>query len=103
MARHSARNAPAGPRQWPMPDDAAGWRDAIRLDMRAKERAIRLLWQLDEAPRQPRQDSLYAILDAARDPRIYPELRQLANNDQILPLYQGTAATELAAVAPYIV
>jgi hypothetical protein len=86
-----------------MPDSAAARRETIRQDMRVRERAIRLLWQLDEAARQPRQDNLYAVLDAARDPRIYPGLRRLANTDQVLPLYQGAAATELAAVAPYLV
>ena len=86
-----------------MLDDAALRREAIRRDSRAREGAIRLLWQLDEAPGEPRQDSLYAVLDAARDPRIYPGLRRLANTDQVLPLYQGAAATELAATAPYLV
>jgi hypothetical protein len=86
-----------------MRDDAAARRAEIRRDVRAKERAIRSLWQLDEAPSQPRQDCLYAVLDAARDTRIYPGLRRLANTDQILPLYQGAAANELAAVAPYLV
>ena len=86
-----------------MPDDAAARREAIRQDRGAKERAIRILWQLDETPGQPRQSNLYAVLDAARDPRIYPGLRRLAETDQVLPLYQGAAATELAAVAPYLV
>jgi hypothetical protein len=86
-----------------MPDNAAARREAIRQDVGAKERAIRLLWQLDDTAGRPRQDCLYAIVDAARDPRIYPGLRRLANTDQVLPLYQGAAATELAAVAPYLV
>jgi hypothetical protein len=86
-----------------MPDDAVARREAIRRDGRAKEYAIRLLWQLDEAPGEPRQDCLFAVVDAARDPRIYPGLRRLASTDQVLPLYQGAAATELAAVAPYLV
>jgi hypothetical protein len=86
-----------------MPEDSSARRAAIRQDGGAKQRAIQLLWQLDEAPGQPRQDGLYAILDAARDPQIYPGLRRLAHTDQVLPLYQGAAATELAAVAPYIV
>ena len=86
-----------------MPDAGLARREAIRHDGPAKERAIRLLWQLDEAPDEPRQDCLYAVLDAARDARIYPGLRRLANTDQVLPLYQGAAATELAAVAPYLV
>jgi hypothetical protein len=86
-----------------MPDDAAARPAAIRQDMRAKERAVRLLWQMREAPGQARQECLYAILDAARDSRIYPGLRRLANTDQVLPLYRGAGATELAAVAPYLV
>jgi hypothetical protein len=82
---------------------AASRRETIRQDVLVKERAMRLLWQLDETPARLRQDCLYAILDAARDPLIYPGLRRLAKTDQVLPLYQGAAATELAAVAPYIV
>jgi hypothetical protein len=50
-----------------------------------------------------RQAYLYAILDAARDERIYPGLKRLARTEQILGLYQGRAAGELAAVAPYLV
>ena len=73
------------------------------LDPAARERAIRSLWQQDAAPGQPRYPNLYAILDAARDDRIYPRLRELAATEEILCLYQGPAAEELASVAPYLV
>lgn len=76
---------------------------AIRRDPAARERAIRCLWQVDSAAERGRQPYLYAVLDAARDDGIYPELRRLASTEQILGLYQGRAATELAAVAPYLV
>lgn len=86
-----------------MPDgdtlDAAG----VRRAPAAKERAKRLLWQLEDRPGRERQGYLYAILDAARDERIYPGLRRLERTDQVLGLYQGRAATELAAVGPYLV
>jgi hypothetical protein len=42
-------------------------------------------------------------MDAARDPRIYPGLRRLAASEQVIGLYQGPTARELASVAPYIV
>ncbi|HVC59660.1 MAG TPA: DUF4123 domain-containing protein [Acetobacteraceae bacterium] len=58
---------------------------------------------MDARPGQGRQPYLYAILDAARDKRIYPELRRLARTEQVLGLYQGRTASELAAVAPYLV
>jgi hypothetical protein len=46
---------------------------------------------------------LYAVLDAARDARIYPKLRQLAHAYEVVPFYQGKTATDLADVAPYLV
>jgi hypothetical protein len=58
---------------------------------------------LDEAAGNRRDDYLYAILDAARDERIYSGLRLLAASERILPLYQGRSAIELAAAAPYLV
>jgi hypothetical protein len=75
----------------------------IRRDSEAKLRAIRLLWRLDRMPGGQRQPYLHAILDAARDERIYPGLRQLAATEEILCLYQGPTANELASVAPYLV
>jgi hypothetical protein len=75
----------------------------IRSDPEAKQRAIRVLWQLNRMPGGRRQPYLYAILDAARDERIYPGLRRLAATEEIMCLYQGRAAEELASVAPYLV
>lgn len=75
----------------------------IRRNPMAKQRAIHCLWQLDRLPGKQRQPYLFAILDAARDEQIYPELRRLAANEEIVGLYQGRAAEELAAVAPYLV
>jgi len=51
----------------------------------------------------PSPAGLYGILDAARDERIYPRLLAFAAEEEIVPLYQGAAATEMAAVAPYLV
>lgn len=76
---------------------------AIRHDPAARERAIRCLWQSAGQPGQHRQAYAYAILDAARDERIYPRLRELAATEEISCLYQGPTARELAAVAPYLV
>ncbi|HEY1935861.1 MAG TPA: DUF4123 domain-containing protein [Acetobacteraceae bacterium] len=75
---------------------------ALRRDPAAKAEAIRCLWQLSAAGGR-RQSYLYAVLDAARDKRIYPRLRQLAGSELVVGLYQGRTATELAAVAPYLV
>jgi hypothetical protein len=84
--------------------DTAAWTTAeIRQDPAAKQRAIRCLWQLDRMPGGRRQPYLHAILDAARDERIYAGLRRLAATEEVLPLYQGRAATEMATVAPYLV
>jgi hypothetical protein len=46
---------------------------------------------------------LYGVLDAARDERIHPRLREFAATERIASLYQGASAVELAAVAPYLV
>jgi Domain of unknown function (DUF4123) len=46
--------------------------------------------------------TLYCVLDAAADAGIYPALRACAAEEKIASLYQGDAATELAAVAPYL-
>jgi Domain of unknown function (DUF4123) len=75
----------------------------VRRNAAAKQRAIQCLWQLGAAPGRGRQAYLYAVLDAARDTRIYPMLRRLASSELIVGLYQGRSATELAAVAPYLV
>jgi hypothetical protein len=86
-----------------MPDASIMEATAIRRDPAVRERAKQILWQLHTAPQRERQPYLYAILDAARDKRIYPVLGRLARTEQILGFYQGRAATELAAVAPYLV
>ncbi len=75
----------------------------IRSDPEARQRAISCLWQLNRMPGGQRRPYLYAILDAARDERIYPGLRRLAATEEILCLYQGRGAAELATVAPYLV
>ncbi len=59
----------------------------------AKERALALLNQ-QETP-------LFAVLDAARDERILPLLREHVDNCR--SLYEGTQGDVLAEVAPYLV
>ena len=44
---------------------------------------------------------IYAILDAARNEGIYPQLRSHATDTQ--SLFQGSRAQELALVAPYLI
>jgi hypothetical protein len=46
--------------------------------------------------------NLYCVIDAAADPCIYAGLRECAAEELIVPLYEGAAARELAAVAPYL-
>jgi|SRR6185312_12504409 len=81
------------------------WRSpaVIRRDDSAKRRARLRLWQIEAAPDRPRQAYLFAIVDAARDRRIYPGLKRFSARHEILPLYQGPTATDLAAVGPYLV
>ncbi len=69
------------------------------LDDAARSRAGSVLWSDGAAD----TERLYAILDAAQDATIYPRLRQAGADAEILPLYEGEAAAELAAVAPYVV
>jgi hypothetical protein len=64
---------------------------------------MRCLWQLDRTVGEQRRPYLHAVLDAARDKRIYPGLRRFAATEEIHCLYQGRAATEMAAIAPYLV
>jgi hypothetical protein len=59
---------------------------------------IHHLWQTEEGQPPPR---VYAILDAARDERIYPKI--LAANNESICLHPGKKAEELAWVAPYLV
>ena len=86
-----------------MPDALATTTEGIRCDPEAKRGAMRHLWQLDRTIDEQRRPYLHAILDAARDKRIYPGLRQFAATEEIHCLYQGRAAIEMAAVAPYLV
>jgi hypothetical protein len=97
----SARNARERRRRGPVPDEMSS--DSLRQNAAAKQRAIDCLWQLGGKPDQPRYGYLYAILDAARDPAIYLGLRRLSTSDQVMSLYQGPTARELAGVAPYLV
>jgi hypothetical protein len=76
---------------------------ALRQNAVARQAARAFLWQLRGVPGEIRDESLFAILDAARDPGIYPGLKRLARTDVVVPLYEGKAATELAAYAPYLV
>ena len=72
-------------------------------DEAARLAAIKILWQLRGEPGERRDPYLYFLIDCARDERIYPKLRELQSTTQIMPLYQGEALRDLAAVAPYIV
>lgn len=63
-----------------------------------------LLWP--EAPPSSRglsPPAVYALLDAARDERIFEGLVKHQDDIQVASLYQGQLAEDLAAVAPYIV
>ena len=75
----------------------------IRRDHAARRRASLLLWQQEAAPDQARQGHLFAILDAARDRSIYAGLQRFSAWHEIMPLYQGAEADNLAAVGPYLV
>ena len=86
-----------------MPDSTTAAAAAPNRDPRARDRAIRCLWQLGDHDPAARQGYLYAVLDAARDERIFPGLRRLAAATQVISLYQGKSERELAAVAPYLV
>lgn len=74
----------------------------IRRDPAARRRARLLLWQQEAAPDQLRQGHLFAILDAARDRGTYAGLQHFAAWHEIVPLYQGAEAGNLAAVGPYL-
>lgn len=47
--------------------------------------------------------ALYMIVDAARDPGLYPGLLAREEEADMRSLYQGDTASELAEVAPYLV
>lgn len=46
---------------------------------------------------------LYMIVDAARDPGLYPGLLAREEEAEMRALYQGETASEMAEVAPYLV
>lgn len=56
---------------------------------------------LSELRAESAKEPLYAILDAARDPRILPILRESVERHQ--SLYEGTEGETLEDVAPYLV
>lgn len=62
-------------------------------DPDAEEDALRVLQRLD--------NPLFAVLDAARDPRIYPFL--FGGDERYESLYEGPQAADLNLVAPYLV
>ncbi len=49
------------------------------------------------------EPALYMIVDAARDPGLYPGLLAREEEADMRSLYQGDTASELAEVAPYLV
>jgi len=61
-------------------------------------RMIDHMWWLDEGFEPPR---VYALLDAARDEAIYPEI--MGSGLESTCLFRGEKARELAWVAPYLV
>jgi hypothetical protein len=63
----------------------------IRRDGGARRRARQLLWGQDAGEGPPRGGKLFAILDAARDRRIYAGLQHFAAWYPVMPLYHGTA------------
>ncbi len=65
---------------------------------RNPEKIINQIWQ--NAETDPSLQ-LYAILDAARDTRIYSRLAE--SELEVASLFRGEKAQELAAVAPYLV
>ena len=62
------------------------------------KRMIDHMWWLDEGYEPPR---VYALLDAARDESIYPEI--VKSGLESACLFQGENARKLAWVAPYLV
>ncbi len=67
------------------------------MDASGKERIQRVLWP----PGAAAPLSVWAVLDLARDPRVYGSL--LASRLDFLCLYAGRVARELEMVAPHIV
>lgn len=54
-------------------------------------------------PQEDEGRALYMIVDAARDPGLYPGLLAREEETDMRSLYQGDTASELAEVAPYLV
>jgi Domain of unknown function (DUF4123) len=63
----------------------------------AARQASRLLWPDGDTALR-----VFFLVDAARDPCIYPALRALASTQPVIPLYEGSSAREMAGVAPYL-
>lgn len=68
----------------------------------SRARAIHHLWRA-ETSETDNDPHLHFLIDAARDRSIYPGLRELSDRVQIVSLYQGPTARELASVAPYLI
>ncbi|MEO5369640.1 MAG: DUF4123 domain-containing protein [Magnetococcus sp. DMHC-1] len=66
-----------------------------------REEAISTLWQTQIMGGQ-RFPYLYAILDAAADERIYPNLVAMQDEVEVTCLFTGEMAEQVAAVAPYL-
>ena len=64
------------------------------------QKVVNTLWQPVEGESP---GNVYAILDAARDVLIYPEIQGIHFDIKSTCLYEGEQARELAEVAPYLV
>lgn len=74
--------------------------------IRAGQSVFQIRFHISEIPTvadvlSSQSEPLYAVIDTARDPAIYPLL--LAGGAPYWSLYMGKAARELEAVAPYLV
>lgn len=69
------------------------------MPYRYPERVQEVLWRPS-----PRGDAphVYAILDGARDERIYPALEALDEDEQYACLFRGELDADLASAAPYL-
>jgi len=76
--------------------------DAPTKSSAARDLAISALWHVPSAD-APRLPHLYAVLDAARDERIYEGLCRFEHDLMVASLYSGAAAEDLATVCPYLV
>src|SRR5215813_7366619 len=75
---------------------------ALAESSAARDAAINALWHVPDAD-AARHPHLYAVLDAARDERIYEGLCRFEHDLMVASLYSGAAAEDLAAVCPYLV